>query len=315
MSAPAPKLIPFARRVLALAALLALLGSGTAASAQEPPRPADEPLRVGEGITRPEKISGAAPVYTELARRARVSGTVITEAIIDEQGDVVNVRVLKGLPMGLDQAAVDAVKTWKFKPATVEGRPVKVYYVLTVNFHVENSPPLGPLLQRFLKDNPEFVTHLSARRFAEAAGLLDRLAADDQGKDPAIAIARCHLLLKQGLLDEAWAQARSERGLAAYEMLYLVGVTAHERASQGGVLSREARADLVDLGLQAETMALEIRSDGLEAMLLKLQLLVNKFELTSDPAERAELQREAIELRQRAMELHARQQKDVGKEP
>ncbi len=43
-------------------------------------------------------------------------------------------RVLKALPMGLDHAAVDAVKKWRFKPATLNGRPVNVYYVLTVNF-------------------------------------------------------------------------------------------------------------------------------------------------------------------------------------
>jgi TonB family protein len=302
-------------RLLLAAALALLIQGALAASAQDSSRPADEPLRVGEGVTRPERISGVNPVYTELARRARVTGTVITEAVIDEQGDVVNVRVLKGLPMGLDQAAVDAVKTWKFKPATFEGRPVKVYYVLTVNFHVEDSAPLGPLLQRFLKENPELAAHLSARRFPEAAGLLDRLAAEDQGKDPAIAIARCHLLLKQGVLDEAWMQARSEQGPGSYEMLYLVGVTARERASQGGVLSPEARADLIDLGLQAETMALEVRSDGLEAMLLKLQLLADKFGLTSDPAERSELESEAMELRQRAMELYARRQKVVGEDP
>jgi len=59
------------------------------------------------------------------------------EAIIDTGGNVTNVRVLKGLPMGLDRAAVEAVQKWKFKPATLEGRPVKVYYVLTVNFQVQ----------------------------------------------------------------------------------------------------------------------------------------------------------------------------------
>ena len=88
-------------------------------------------------ITRPEIINQIKPVYTELARRARVTGTVIVEAIIDTQGNVTNVRVLKGLPMGLDRAAVEAVQKWKFKPATLEGRPVKVYYVLTVNFQVQ----------------------------------------------------------------------------------------------------------------------------------------------------------------------------------
>jgi TonB family protein len=89
-------------------------------------KPADEPYRVGKGVQAPVKISGAAPVYTELARRARVAGTVVVEAIIDQQGDVTNAQVLRGLPMGLDRAAVNAVQTWKFKPATLNGKPVKV---------------------------------------------------------------------------------------------------------------------------------------------------------------------------------------------
>ena len=97
----------------------------------------DAPLRVGGAVTRPEIINQVRPVYTELARRARVTGTVIVEAIIDTAGNVTNVRVLKGLPMGLDKAAVEAVQRWKFKPATLEGKAVKVYYVLTVNFQVQ----------------------------------------------------------------------------------------------------------------------------------------------------------------------------------
>src|SRR5689334_25447142 len=71
--------------------------------------PASEPYRVGGEVTRPEKISGAPPVYTEIARRARIMGVVIIEAIIDEQGNVTETRVLKGLPMGLDRSAVEAV--------------------------------------------------------------------------------------------------------------------------------------------------------------------------------------------------------------
>ena len=62
---------------------------------------------------------------------------MIVEAIIDQQGNVTTARVLKGLPMGLDRAAVEAVQKWKFRPATLEGRAVKVYYVLTVNFQVQ----------------------------------------------------------------------------------------------------------------------------------------------------------------------------------
>jgi len=62
---------------------------------------------------------------------------VIVEAIIDKNGDVTNVRVLKGLPMGLEESATSAVKSWKFKPATLNGRPVSVYYNLTVNFRLQ----------------------------------------------------------------------------------------------------------------------------------------------------------------------------------
>jgi protein TonB len=97
----------------------------------------DEILRVGGAIVKPEVIRRVQPVYTEIARRARLQGVVIVEAIIDKTGDVTNVRVLKALPMGLDQAAVEAVTKWKFRPATLNGRPVNVYFVLTINFQLQ----------------------------------------------------------------------------------------------------------------------------------------------------------------------------------
>ena len=83
------------------------------------------------------KIVYPSPLYTEIARKARIQGVVIVEAIIDKKGDVTNVKILKGLPMGLDLAAVDAIKRWKFKPATLNGKPVAVIYNLTVNFQLQ----------------------------------------------------------------------------------------------------------------------------------------------------------------------------------
>ena len=106
-----------------LAAALLLCGlAAQAASAQT-----GGPYRIGGAVTRPELISRSKPVYTEEARKARLQGVVIVEAIVDEQGVVTNARVLKGLPLGLDQKAIEAVQTWKFKPATLEGKPVPVY--------------------------------------------------------------------------------------------------------------------------------------------------------------------------------------------
>ena len=97
-----------------------------------------QPIRITVGMTRPEIVHQVQPKYTELARRSGTQGTVIVEAIIDEQGRVTNVRVLRGLPMGLDQAAVNAIQQWRFKPATLADRPVKVYYTLTVNFTIQH---------------------------------------------------------------------------------------------------------------------------------------------------------------------------------
>ncbi|HEY2295943.1 MAG TPA: energy transducer TonB [Thermoanaerobaculia bacterium] len=290
---------------LVAAALLLVLGSGATAALAQGVTQASPPERVGDDVSRPEIISSTRPVYTELARRARVSGTVILEAIINEQGDVENVRVLKGQPMGLDKAAVDAVQTWKLKPAMKAGKPVKVYYVLTVNFQVDDSPHPGPQLQKFLRQNPELAEDLQAKRYTEAAAFLDRLA-KERPAEPEITTARCYLLLEQGRFEDAWGVARGYRGPDPYEMLALVGGFAYQRASYDTVLSPEGRAAVLEIGLQAATMALEVRREGLDATISKALLLQEKAKLTRDPAERQALVDEAAQLQRQALELQAR---------
>lgn len=97
----------------------------------------DQPVRFTVGMTRPEAIYQVQPRYSEAARRAGVQGAVVVDAVIDEQGRVTEVRILRGLPMGLDREAVAAVKQWRFTPATLSGKPVKVYFSLTVNFRIQ----------------------------------------------------------------------------------------------------------------------------------------------------------------------------------
>jgi protein TonB len=118
-----------------------IVGAAQLAARDEPRRKeggakASEPLRVGGEVAPPQLITRVQPEYTEAARQARISGIVIIEAIIDEEGRVVETRVLKGLPMGLDKAATDAISQWRFRPATRNGEPVAVYFILTVNFRV-----------------------------------------------------------------------------------------------------------------------------------------------------------------------------------
>lgn len=95
------------------------------------------PIHVGGDVKAPVKVQAPQPQYTEIARKARVQGVVIVQAIIDKGGNVTNVKVLKGLPMGLEEEAVKAIKRWKFEPATLNGKPVDVYYNLTVNFRLQ----------------------------------------------------------------------------------------------------------------------------------------------------------------------------------
>ena len=101
----------------------------------------DYPLRVGGDVRAPVVIEKVEPSYTEEARKERISGIVIVEAIIGRDGLVKKVSVLKPLPFGLDQAAVDAVKQWKFKPGTLAGKPVDVVFNLTVNFRLDKKQP------------------------------------------------------------------------------------------------------------------------------------------------------------------------------
>jgi protein TonB len=76
------------------------------------------------------------PQYPEAARKARMEGVVILEAIITADGNVEDVRVLKSVNPLLDASAVRAVGQWKYKPATLNGRAVRVYLTVTVTFRL-----------------------------------------------------------------------------------------------------------------------------------------------------------------------------------
>jgi len=104
-----------------------------------PPRGPSGPraVRLGGDITPPVKLSGETPGYTEEARQGRVQGVVILEAIIDDVGNVAQVKVLKGLPLGLTESAVAAAEQWRFRPAMRGSEPVAVFYNLTVKFSLQ----------------------------------------------------------------------------------------------------------------------------------------------------------------------------------
>jgi len=109
---------------------------GVAPPAALPPSRAPEPrppIRVGSVLRAPQKIHHVAPTYPQIAQAARVSGTVILEALIAEDGSVKDVKVLRSKPL-LDDAAVEAVRQWRFTPTLLNGVPVQVIMSVTVTF-------------------------------------------------------------------------------------------------------------------------------------------------------------------------------------
>ncbi len=96
-----------------------------------------EVMEVGGGVTAPEKIHAPQPRYSEDARKGRIQGVVILQAIVDAMGNVSQVEVLKGLPLGLTDSALETVKSWRYKPATQDGKPVAVYLNLLINFSLQ----------------------------------------------------------------------------------------------------------------------------------------------------------------------------------
>ena len=85
------------------------------------------------GVKPPARVVYVAPVYPLTAREVRKEGVVIIEATIDEQGNVTDTQLLRSIPL-LDEAALVAVRQWKFSPTLLNGTPVSIVMTVTVNF-------------------------------------------------------------------------------------------------------------------------------------------------------------------------------------
>jgi TonB family protein len=106
-----------------------------------PPRtvagcPSPNPVRVGGGIRTPRKVHDVPPVYPPEAQASRAQGLVIMEALLDCDGRIADVRVLRGQPL-LNEAALEAVRQWEYTPTLLNGVPVPVIMTVTVTFSIQ----------------------------------------------------------------------------------------------------------------------------------------------------------------------------------
>jgi TonB family protein len=94
------------------------------------------PLRVGAGVTAPRLISKVEPEYSEEARAAKYQGTVVVAVTVDTDGTAQDMKVVRGLGLGLDEKALQAISQWKFKPGARDGQPLPVMATIEINFRL-----------------------------------------------------------------------------------------------------------------------------------------------------------------------------------
>ena len=93
-------------------------------------------FRIGGGVTGPKAIYQPEPEYSEEARKAKYQGTVVLSIVVGADGVPRDIKVARSLGLGLDEKAIETVKTWKFEPGTKDGKPVATYATIEVAFHL-----------------------------------------------------------------------------------------------------------------------------------------------------------------------------------
>jgi TonB family protein len=91
------------------------------------------PVKIGGDVKAPRLISSSLPIYPLGARQANVEGDVVVNTTIDKSGSVVGMKVVSGPPL-LRQAALDALRRWKYEPSRLNGQPVAVEMQVTIKF-------------------------------------------------------------------------------------------------------------------------------------------------------------------------------------
>ena len=93
-------------------------------------------FRIGGGVSAPKATYAPDPEYSEEARKAKYQGTVVLSLIVGADGVPRDIRVARSVGLGLDEKAIETVKTWKFDPGTKDGKPVATYATIEVAFHL-----------------------------------------------------------------------------------------------------------------------------------------------------------------------------------
>jgi len=122
--------VKYKTNVFAMLTVMLLLGAGYAQS-QTNPNPDDQKAATED--SQPKVVHHVPPIYPPEAKANHVEGTVVVQVLVDKQGNVARTTIVSG-PKVLADAAVTAIKAWKFEPATSQGRPVEKTAEIKVAF-------------------------------------------------------------------------------------------------------------------------------------------------------------------------------------
>ena len=229
-----------ARSSRLLAMILTLFVVAISANAQDP-RP--QRIRVGGNVAQANLISQERPVYPPLAKQARIQGTVRLQAIVGKEGNVNQLEVVAGHPL-LVQAALDAVRTWRYQPTLLNGEPVEVVTTIDVVFTLGETA------------SAEGSSGSSPSRSLAAVLQQLRQAAQDDPSNPERREALAEFFDQTGDLAEAIEQYRQSIRLNPMRLQpYLgLGMTVHRKESP-----HQAAAEF-DVAVGAHPQAARIHS-------------------------------------------------------
>jgi protein TonB len=123
----------------ALASIASLPGVAPPPPLESSPNP-HKPLSIGAQIKEPRLLSSPMPVYPMVAKQTHIEGDVVINTLIDQSGKVTNMKVVSGPPI-LRQAAVDALRKWKYEPSQLDGQSVAVQLLVTLKFRFASQAP------------------------------------------------------------------------------------------------------------------------------------------------------------------------------
>ena len=211
--------------------------------------------------------------------------------------------------MGLDEAALDAVKTWKFQPATRLGEPVAVYFIVTVNFRLDTDFDYGPGYAAFLRDHADVRALVEKDDYREAGELIDRFLAEMPGEN-SLLFGRANMHLGEGNLEDAWRVAQPVSGPERAEIAQSIAAKAAGALRANPTSPAGDREKWADVGLAASAVAVELTAGGAPeraavALRTRSRLLRSRAALAADTSDRDKLLDEARALDARAKEILA----------